>query len=53
MTVLVGLGANLGEPEQTLRGALAGLRDADGVEVLAGLAPLPDARRSGRRSPTT
>jgi len=31
MSVVVGLGANLGEPERTLRGALARLRDADGV----------------------
>jgi 2-amino-4-hydroxy-6-hydroxymethyldihydropteridine diphosphokinase len=35
VTVVVGLGANLGEPAEALRAALAGLRDADGVDVLA------------------
>ncbi len=33
-TVVVGLGANVGEPAEALRGALAGLRAADGVEVV-------------------
>jgi 2-amino-4-hydroxy-6-hydroxymethyldihydropteridine diphosphokinase len=33
--VIVGLGANLGDPVAALRGALAGLRAADGVEVVA------------------
>jgi 2-amino-4-hydroxy-6-hydroxymethyldihydropteridine diphosphokinase len=34
VSVVVGLGANLGDPVEALRGALAALRAADGVEVV-------------------